>query len=401
MSSAQSLSAPVDGEAVAVDTARPVIFVVSQSGSRANGGVESISEILQRLRRVKPIVVTHRETAVTQRWREAGYSVKAWPMHANGVRMISALAANLKMFRLVRTTGCRVVHCNDIAALWHTAFGARLAGAKVVFNVRNIKPATQRYGWRWQWARRLSQRQVVLSREMQTELQRRLGVANDDREGIDYIYSAVDLTRFSPVDDSRRIELRQRLGIPADSFAIGCVAPFDQRKAQLDFIRQAGPHVKNLMPQARIYFIGDFVPAQNDYARRCAEAAESIGLADRISFVGFSTDINNWYRALDVTVIASRNEGLARCMIESLACGTPVVSFEVCSAREILEQLDRGLVVPQGDYPALVRAIGRLAAEDETRRKLGKTSVDAARRLFDPRRAVARYEQLYLALTED
>ena len=401
MSSAQSLSAPVDSEAVAVDTARPVIFVVSQSGSRANGGVESISEILQRLRRVKPIVVTHRETAVTQRWREAGYSVKAWPMDANGVRMISALAANLKMFRLVRTTGCRVVHCNDIAALWHTAFGARLAGAKVVFNVRNIKPATQRYGWRWQWGRRLSQRQVVLSREMQTELQRRLGVANDDREGIDYIYSAVDLTRFSPVDDSRRIELRQRLGIPADSFAIGCVAPFDQRKAQLDFIRQAGPHVKNLMPQARIYFIGDFVPAQNDYARRCAEAAESIGLADRISFVGFSTDINNWYRALDVTVIASRNEGLARCMIESLACGTPVVSFEVCSAREILEQLDRGLVVPQGDYPALVRAIGRLAAEDETRRKLGKTSVDAARRLFDPRRAVARYEQLYLALTED
>jgi glycosyltransferase involved in cell wall biosynthesis len=401
MSSAQSLSAPVDSEAVAVDTARPVIFVVSQSGSRANGGVESISEILQRLRRVKPIVVTHRETAVTQRWREAGYSVKAWPMDANGVRMISALASNLKMFRLVRTTGCRVVHCNDIAALWHTAFGARLAGAKVVFNVRNIKPATQRYGWRWQWARRLSQRQVVLSREMQTELQRRLGVANDDREGIDYIYSAVDLTRFSPVDDSRRIELRQRLGIPADSFAIGCVAPFDQRKAQLDFIRQAGPLVKNLMPQARIYFIGDFVPAQNDYARRCAEAAESIGLADRISFVGFSTDINNWYRALDVTVIASRNEGLARCMIESLACGTPVVSFEVCSAREILDHLDRGLVVPQDNYPALVRAIGRLAAEDETRRKLGKTSVDAARRLFDPRRAVARYEQLYLALTED
>jgi glycosyltransferase involved in cell wall biosynthesis len=401
MSSAQSLSAPVDSEAVAVDTARPVIFVVSQSGSRANGGVESISEILQRLRRVKPIVVTHRETAVTQRWREAGYSVKAWPMDANGVRMISTLASNLKMFRLVRTTGCRVVHCNDIAALWHTAFGARLAGAKVVFNVRNIKPATQRYGWRWQWARRLSQRQVVLSREMQTELQRRLGVANDDREGIDYIYSAVDLTRFSPADDSRRIELRQRLGIPADSFAIGCVAPFDQRKAQLDFIRQAGPLVKNLVPQARIYFVGDFVPDQNDYARRCAEAAESIGLADRISFVGFSTDINNWYRALDVTVIASRNEGLARCMIESLACGTPVVSFEVCSAREILEQLDRGLVVPQGNYPALVRAIGRLAAEDETRRKLGKTSVDAARRLFDPRRAVARYEQLYLALTED
>lgn len=401
ISDAQNLSAPAGNEAVAIDTALPVIFVVSQNGRRANGGVESISQILQNLRRVRPIVVTQNETAVTQRWREAGCAVNVWPTEGEGVQATSALAANLRMFRLVRTTGCRIVHCNDIAALWHTAFGARLAGAKVVFNVRNIKPATQRYGWRWQWARRLSHRQVVLSREMQTELQRRLGVASDGGEAIDYIYSGVDLTRFSPIDPSRRIELRQRLGIPSDSFAVGCVAPFDQRKAQLDFIRQAGPLVKNLVPQARIYFVGDFVPAQNDYARRCAEAAESTGLADRISFVGFTPEVNDWYGALDVTVVASRNEGLARCMIESLACGTPVVSFEVCSAREILEQLDRGLVVPQGNYPALVMAIGRLAAEDETRRKLSKTSVDAARRLFDPRRTVTRYEQLYFSLIEN
>src|ERR1043165_4094029 len=122
ISDAQDLSTLAGNEAVAIDTALPVIFAVSQSGRRANGGVESISQILQNLRRVRPIVVTPNETAVTQRWREAGCAVNVWPIKGEGVQATSAVAANLRVFRLVRTTGCRIVHCNEIAALWHTAF---------------------------------------------------------------------------------------------------------------------------------------------------------------------------------------------------------------------------------------------------------------------------------------
>ena len=125
----------------AADARAPVAFVVTQSGARANGGVESITQVVERVRNVRPVVVTQAETDFNRRWRDAGAGVRVWPMPSLG--LASLVKNNVRAFRLVRAEGCRVVHCNDIHALWQTAFGARLAGASVVFNVRNVKPACQ------------------------------------------------------------------------------------------------------------------------------------------------------------------------------------------------------------------------------------------------------------------
>src|ERR1043166_5957390 len=355
--------------------ARPAVaFVVAQSGSRANGGVESITQVLERLRGVRAVVVTQSETEFNRRWRGAGARVLVWPMPSLGPA--SLLKNNLRMFRLVRAEGCRVVHCNDIYALWQTAFGARAAGAAVVFNVRNVKPAGRRYGWRWRLALRLSTRQLVLSKEMRAAFASRLGV-EEPRAGVEYIYSAVDARRFSPVEATERAALRERLGIGADCFAVGVVAAFEPRKGQLDLIRHGVASLRRLVPRARVYLLGDFAPSRDEYARRCLAAAAEAGLCEAaeagpcgaeeaglpgavgagagggvtggaVSFVGHRAEVAEWYRALDAVVVASQNEGLARCMIESLACGTPVVSFDVCSAREILEGRGCGLVVVAG-----------------------------------------------------
>jgi glycosyltransferase involved in cell wall biosynthesis len=385
------------------ETRLPVAFVVTQSGNRANGGVESITEVLERLRRVKPLVVTQMETEAARRWRDSGAEVLVWPMPRP--RTKSLLSANLRMFRLVRSTGCRVVHCNDILALWHTSLGARMAGARVVFNVRNIKPEGQRYGWRWRVARRVSDRQLVLSNEMRGALARRLGV--EDSAGgtrprkIEYIYSAVDSERLSPADDGERTALRDRFGIGARDFAVGFVAAFEPRKAQLDFIKEAAPRLKRSLPRARVFFVGDFAPVENEYARQCLAAAEDLGLGETVRFAGYAPEMAQWYRALDLVVVASRNEGLARCMIESLACGTPVVSFDVCSAREILEEGECGVVVPAGDYELLVERIAALACEPAARERLGSRGVAVARELFDPREVADSYERLYFSLVGD
>jgi glycosyltransferase involved in cell wall biosynthesis len=231
---------------------------------------------------------------------------------------------------------------------------------------------------------------------MQTELARRTSNAKQGTQ-VDYIYSAVNLAEFSPVEDLTRAELRARLGIDSDRFAIGYVAPFTARKAQLEFIKKAATLLKHSVPQTHIYFLGDFAPEENDYARRCQEAVRELGLAQSITFVGFTSDMADWYRAFDLLVVASRNEGLARCMIESLACGTPVVSFDVCSAREILEEHNCGVAVPQGDYQKLVQAIATLAHDNHMRRRLGAAAVAVSHELFDSRRIVARYEELYLS----
>lgn len=377
-------------------TRLPVAFVVTQSGARANGGVESITQVVERLRDVRPVVVTQSETPFNRRWRDAGARVKVWPMPSLG--LVSLIENNLRAFRLVRDEGCRVVHCNDIHALWQTAFGARAAGAAVVFNVRNIKPEGHAYGRRWQLARRLSARQLVLSKEMGASLSRRLGLKSSGASRVEHIYSAVDTQTFSPASSAERAALRGRLGLDADCFAVGVVAAFEPRKGQLDFIKESLPRLLRLAPRARVYFIGDFDPERDVYARRCLEEAERAGVKSSLSFVGYTEGVADWYRALDVVAVASRNEGLARCMIEAVACATPVVSFDVCSAREILEGRSCGVVVSSGEHVALAEALASLASDAEARARLGARGAAVARELFDPSEVVRAYERLYLSL---
>ncbi|MFL6281813.1 MAG: glycosyltransferase family 4 protein [Pyrinomonadaceae bacterium] len=377
----------------------PVAFVVTQSGARANGGVESITQVVERLRGVRPVVVTQSETAFNRRWRAAGACVRVWPMPSLG--LASLIRNNLRAFRLVREERCRVVHCNDIHALWQTAFGARAAGASVVFNVRNVKPEGSAYGRRWQLARRLSTRQLALSEEMCEALARRLRIeeSSSARARLGHIYSAVDARKFSPIDVGPRAALREKLGVEPDCFAVGVVAAFEQRKGQLEFIRESVPGLSRLSPRARVYFVGDFDVETDAYARRCLEEVRSAGVEASVSFVGYTEGVAEWYRALDAVAVPSRNEGLARCMIESLACGTPVVSFDVCSAREILEGEDCGLVVASGNHKAMAEALASLASDAGARARLGARGAVVARELFDPSEVVRAYERLYLSLS--
>jgi glycosyltransferase involved in cell wall biosynthesis len=85
-------------------------------------------------------------------------------------------------------------------------------------------------------------------------------------------------------------------------------------------------------------------------------------------------------------------------MIESIACETPVVSFDVCSAREVLQERGCGVVVESGNHEALAEAIARLASDEDARARLGAAGGRAARELFDPSEVVAAYERLYLSL---
>ena len=387
-----------------MDRMLPVVFVINQTGNRANGGVESITQVIEHLRDVKPIVITQREAPVNKRWRDAGAEVHVWPSHdtISPTQVSAIVRANLRMYRYLRSLNVKVVHCNDIQSLWTAAWGAWAARVPIVFNLRGVKHPSEQYGWHWH-ALRLSDRVVVLSKEMQTALEGRLPVPFHNertRTRLEFIYSAVNVEGMHPVCEKERQELRKRAGIEMGAPAIGYIAAFNELKAQLRFIEEAGPLLAARLPQAQVYFVGDFRPEENSYARSCRETVQRLRLEETFNFVGYAKDVADWYRAVVVTVLASRREGLARSMIESLACGTPVVSFDVCSSREILEQHDCGLVVPQGNYRLLVDNMVRLIENIPLRERLGKNGHHTARRLFSPDEIVRKYEDIYQSLAE-
>ncbi len=398
---------PADFENNGASRRPPVIFVVFQTGNLANGGVESITQVIRRLKHVRPIVVTQLETPANRQWHECGAEVHLWSLPyqmgssfwqasflAKLRRLASLVSTNVRTWRLVRATGCKRVHCNDMLGFMHAATGARLAGASVVFNIRALKAPGERYGWRWKLAVKLSDRVIVLSREMRESLVNSLRIPNPTN--IEFIYSIVDHESMRPADQIEREQLRRRFGISRKELALGYVGVVRPEKGQLDFITEAVPLLKKSVPMCKVYFIGDFDVVRNRYAADCLQAVQQLGLEDTVRFVGYSAEIDAWYRALDIVVLASRAEGLARSMIESLASGTPVVSFDVSSAREILERYACGLVVRQGQYPTLAGQIASLAHCDRKRRALAGNGVLVARRLFAERDVLERYERLYV-----
>jgi glycosyltransferase involved in cell wall biosynthesis len=385
----------------------PLLVAAFQTDSRANGGLSSLSALLERLEAFAPVVVTNRESDFTRRWRRAGCEVHVWPDMALGAEQ-SALARRMRRARglwavnqrvraLLVRLGCRVVHCNDIQALLHVAPAARLAGCKVLFSIRSTQGV---HGWRWRLARALSHRVIALSGEMREHLERelqplstRLPVAS-----IEAVYSVVDLEQMRPPSPRERAAARAARGIGEAELVLGVVGVFDPRKQQLELLRALAARPNALPARARLYFVGDFEPERDDYSRRCQSLLTSAALAPLVRSVGYSDDVVGWYHAIDTLILPSRYEGLARAMIEGLACGVPVVSFAVCSAREILLQHDSGLVVEQGDFDGLFAACHALSHDEVLARRLSKNAAATARQLFEPGAVVTAFERQYTEL---
>jgi glycosyltransferase involved in cell wall biosynthesis len=370
-----------------------------QSDNHSDGGVESMTQILERMHRARPVVITQRETPRTERWRKRGLEVhvlpaayEAWTEDPAGIRHLPR--NNAWMASLVRKRNLRVVHMNDLLAFMNLGGGARAAGARLVFNVRDVKPGDQPYRLIWRLAATASDHVIALSQEMARDLEARLR-GFFGQPPVSFFYSVVDLERMSVVSSHERTALREKLGLDANRVVLPYVAAFNEKKAQLPFLERTLPALVARNPGALVCFIGDFRPDTDSYARRCAEAVLERGLGNNVRFVGYTPAVADWYGAADAVVLASRNEGLARCMIEAIARGTPVVSFDVCSAREVLEEHSCGIVVRQGDYEGMVEAIERLARAPDLRRTMGVNGARLARELFDPARVVARYEDLY------
>lgn len=385
-----------------------VIFVIHQIGSGADGGIRSISEIVRFAPALRKAVVTNSGPAVGKDWADHA-AVSQWPMPeghyaraGRGVgyrlgQVLSRAANNMRMYFFVRRSGAQVVHCNDHRAFWNAALGARAAGAKVIFNVRDTMRAESRSRLAWRLALKWCDLFLVLSKEMIEAWKKDLLPTSSHPAQMGkfrFLYSIVDGATNYPVEASERLDIRARLGIHEDVLAVVYVGRFDDKKAQLDFIRHAVPGLLRRQPRAAVYFVGDFEPERDEYAAACRSQADRPELAGRVHFVGYCTRTADWYRAADVVALASRREGLPRCVIEALACGAPVASFAVCSVREVLEEGRSGIVVPQGDHDGLARAIAELLGDPAKRRRLAIRGPELARELFDAERSGERYSAL-------
>ena len=149
--------------------------------------------------------------------------------------------------------------------------------------------------------------------------------------------NGVDTTWFTPAPAA---EARAALGLP-EAPTVVCVGRVTRQKGQ-DLLLAAWPRVRQTVPAARLVLVGD-----GEYDGPPLDASVRREPA--------SADPRCWYRAAEVVALPSRWEGMPLVALEAMACGRPVVGFDVTGVAEAVG--DGGAVVPPGDLDALAGAL--------------------------------------------
>jgi len=115
----------------------------------------------------------------------------------------------------------------------------------------------------------------------------------------------------------------------------------------------------------------------------------------RPGYLEKTSDIVDFYSALDVFVITSKAENLPQTVVEAMACGVPTVGFAVGGIPEIVQPGCTGLLGPVGDCHLLAQHIDSLIEWPEGRKQMGVESRKLAVREFNEEQQVQQYLELY------
>ena len=361
------------------------------------GGIEhKIAAVLPAMNRdlFEPHVCCIRERGpLADALEEAGV-----PVHVVPFRNRWDLRAHNRLRDLVVHLRADLVHSHMYRSnVPATVLKLRLPHLRVVGHYHNVDTwETQRQARLDAWMARRRDMNIAVSNAVRENVIRRLSLPP---ALIRTLHNGVDLERFHSVSAVERHAIRTQMGWSAGTRIILMAARLVPQKNHAFVLRQL-PEIFRDAPRARCIFAGAGPEQAN-----LESLAASLGLADRVTFLGSRDDIPRLLSAADIFILPSLKEGFSNAILEAMACGLPVVASDVGGAREIIERGVNGYVIDvqkEGDSVTVnagqfIRHMKRLLADDDFRLRLGVGAL-ARVRAFGLDSMVSDIEGLYLDL---
>lgn len=185
-------------------------------------------------------------------------------------------------------------------------------------------------------------------------LRDRLVELGADGAKITVLRNGVDLRRFSPCD---RVAARTALKVQGPVLlSVGNLIELKGHHLIIDALRA--------LPGHTLMIIGSG-PERQALERRALDQ----GVAERTRFIGLvpQAELRHYYAAADALVLASSREGWANVLLESMACGTPVVATRVWGTPEVVAAPAAGVLMDERSAAAIAAGVTRLFANPPER----------------------------------
>jgi glycosyltransferase involved in cell wall biosynthesis len=274
----------------------------------------------------------------------------------------------------LRQIGPDVAHAN-LSSPWSCQYC--IAGAGLVRRPRVVAvyqlavPPTSRAQWR---AKRLTARAV----------HRHVGVGERTSREVEALVglpAGSVLTIHNGVPDEQRAAADR----PRPGPLVGAIGRFERQKG-FDLLIRALAEIGD----ASLVLVGD-----GSERPTLEDLADTVGVADRVLWRGWTDDARSYFGAFDVFAFPSRFEGFPLALLEALLARSAVVATDEGDVSEIVQDGETGLLVRAEDPKALAGAIRRLLADADLRRRLGEQGRQRVLEHFTADHMTRGFERLY------
>ncbi|KIL52993.1 glycosyltransferase family 4 protein [Jeotgalibacillus campisalis] len=175
----------------------------------------------------------------------------------------------------------------------------------------------------------------------------------------------VDTTKFTSIEKNEKVKLKKSLGYQPDDFLLFYAAEFNRNKNQ-QFLLHALSALNQNNGNVKLLLAGE-----GPLLDSCKVLAEKLGIREHVRFLGFQEHILTWTQVSDAAVASSFREGLPVNVMESMACGLPVIAVENRGHRELVHNDKNGWTVAPGDIQTFCSKLKLLITQINVREELG------------------------------
>ena len=343
-------------------------------------------------RRVRAIIAVHGDGPVRRWLGEQGVAEEIEPLeeevrdrHRVRIGDVARICRrSWALARFLRARKVEIVHVNDTIMLATWTLAARLAGAKLLWQMRGR--------WNDRWLHRLwfriADHVIAISR---------YAAPPRPFPKCSVIYNAVEPEPTHLDRAVCRQHLLDEMGLPSNTAIAGFFADLDKEHKRPEVFLETIGLIAQRSSQLRVdgLLFGQSAAATE---RKLRARAERLGIVDRIHFMGFRYPPGPWLAGCDLLVVPSVRQGFGRTLIEAMLVGTIAIAADSGGHREIIRDGETGFLVPPDDAQAFAdRACDLLAHPDKLAALARRAHQDALDR-FGMHRHVQSVIEVYDAL---
>jgi glycosyltransferase involved in cell wall biosynthesis len=202
---------------------------------------------------------------------------------------------------------------------------------------------------------------VTCARTLVEHVRHTLPEGSQQHQRIVAMPNAVDVERFYPGD---KTAAKHCVGAPKDKPLVLMVANLAPHKGQETALR-ATADLKAQSVDIVCWLAGTERHEGGEYTTYLRSLCHTLGIADRVRFLGHRDDVPNLLRAADFFLLPSTSEGLPLSVLEAQATKVPVLAAPTAGIPEVVTDGETGFLIPAEDVAGYASRITSLVGSPE------------------------------------